>query len=401
MGNQRLNTIGLDLRPTEPGFKAHCGRGTGRYTSELLSEFLANPELSEKSGFCFKALYWEQLRGTGFERRLLSRIPAGRMTFETQFILPRAMARTGVDFIHFFAHGDAPAWSTADYIVTVLDLIPLRLPELYRADKPNWRFRLARFLENRAIKSARGVIAISEATKRDLIELLGVSPEKIVVTPLAVSRSFSPLTPEERLREREDLCRKLGVSPERPVLLYVGGIDPRKNVEFLIRVFGQLYRTLPESQRPALLMAGKYANEDCLPRLLAAIDAEQLREAVHLLGFVSDEDLPSLYRSVDLTLFPSLYEGFGLPVLESMASATPVVCGRNSSLPEVAQSAGVLLADNDLKLWLSEIIALLAAPEKRIALGEMGAARAKLFSWRSTAEKTLDAYRYFLQRRRR
>ncbi|MCB0323686.1 MAG: glycosyltransferase family 4 protein [Bdellovibrionales bacterium] len=386
----------LDLRPTEPGFKAHAGRGTGRYTSELSARLLRLAEGDPSIEII--GLKSSMVERPAWEERVVNLLPAGKRTFESQVLYPNRVAAVGADIVHFFSHGDAPARAVVPQIVTVLDLIPLRFPDLYRADKPNLRFQFARWMEHQAIRCSTGVLAISEATKRDCVELLGLRAEDIVVTPLAVSDQLLRSAAYEA--SRRDLIAlqrgRLGLPQDRPLLLYIGGIDPRKNVLFLLDVFADvLAQWRPDTPRPLLLLGGAYEQDDQYPKLVARQRALGLQEHVRLLGYVPDDSLAALYQSADLFLFPSLYEGFGLPVLEALACGTPVVAGDNSSLPEVVGGAGMLLADNDQRLWVTTVLELLSAPEELTRLSDVGIRRARLFSWERTSEATLAAYHHF------
>jgi len=382
-------TLGLDARATEPGFKAHYGRGTGRYAQELIRAIgeLSSPRMKIRN------IDSESLSAHGLGKWVVRSVPLGKQTFETQVFLPRVISKLGVDTIHFLSHGDATARCPIPYIVTVLDLIPLRFPELYKADKPSWRFHLARKLELSAIRKARGILAISEATKRDLVEILGVEPEAVFVTPLGVDNTFQP-RPPHRLEWEQEARRtkeRLGLELERPIILYAGGIDPRKNVKFLLEIFAEVVKERAAG-RPLLVLAGAYERDDRFPELKRQIAELGLQSDVRLIGFVPEQDLPALYRSAHLKVFPSLYEGFGLPVLEAMASGVPVVAGANSSLPEVAGNAALLLPDMDRGAWVAEILSLLLNETRQGQLAQAGKTQARKFSWAKTAESTLAAY---------
>lgn len=389
--DERELRVGLDLRPTEEGFKAHYGRGTGRYTAELTAALRAT---AREVGIDLQECSTVRLGAGETERRLYAMLPYGRHTVEQQFLLPRRIDRLNFDLFHFFAHVDAPSRLRTPYVVTVLDLIPLKFAELYKAGKPDWRFRLARRLELRAVERASGIIAISEATKRDLVDLLGINPEKIVVTPLAAGARFRPLeAPRESLRQR------FGLPEDRPLLLYVGGIDARKNVPFLVEVFARAAET--GLKRPVLALAGRYENDDKYPQLLDAIRRCGVENDVRLLGFVSEQDLPALYCAADVFVFPSLYEGFGLPVLEAMSCGTPVIAADNSSLPEVVGSAGLLVSAGNAEAWLAALSDIFKTPGRRKELAASGSRQAARFSWQRTAELTCEAYLRFAGARRR
>lgn len=386
------STVGLDIRATLPGFRAHFGRGTGRYTTELAARLIGK----DWGGFRVEGISAESLRGSALERTLLRAVPLGRQTLHTQLVLPRRLGRLPYRLLHFPYHGDATARCPVPYAVTVLDLIPLRFPELYKPKRQSWRFRLARHLEIDAIKNAAVIYAISEATKADVVELLGVAAERIVVTPLGVAEKFSP-RPDTWRETAGRTKASLALPVDRPVLLYYGGIDPRKNVPFLLEVMKVLLGRLPAGMpRPLLVLAGAYEQDERYPSLLRAVQEAGLGDSVSLPGFLSDEQLLSVIGASELILFPSLYEGFGLPLLEAMACGVPVIAGRNSSLREVMGRDEYLCKDSDLSDWAGEIEALLADAGRREERIRWGLERKKLFTWDRTAELTLAGYRAFL-----
>lgn len=379
--------IGLDLRATEPGFKSHFGRGTGRYATELSSRLPELAKNQDKLGVI--PISGERLRGSALERKFIASLPAGRETIESQICLPRRLKGLGIDFCHFFAHGDAPSWGGFPTIVTVLDLIPIKFRELYKGNNENWRYHLARYLELGAIRNATGIVAISEATKKDLVEILDVKPEKISVTYLGVDPRFVPAADKSIIKQ------ELGLPLDAPILLYVGGIDPRKNILFLLEAFKRVLKEVPEAK---LVLAGNHQKDKFFPQFEAKISSLNLSSSLIQLGFFPDEQLPKLYQAADLFLFPSLYEGFGLPVLEAARSGIPVLAGNNSSIPELLGEDYPLLADNDLLQWSSRIVELIGTPSLANRLSEIGIERGNMFSWEKTADSTLKAYQRFADR---
>ncbi len=228
----------------------------------------------------------------------------------------------------------------------------------------------------RSIRRAGRVLADSEATRQDLIRLLGVEPERVEVLYSGVSNRFRP-EPEEgewaRLRSRYHL-------DDRPYILSVGTVQPRKNYRRLIRAFARLGSGLQ------LLIAGK-------PGWLCEEILAEARQYPHvnMLGLVQDEDLPPLYRQATLFAFPSLYEGFGLPVLEAMACGTPVLCSNRSSLPEVAGDAALLVDPESEKGLTAAMERMLVDDAMRKELVRRGIARAGLFTWERAARQLLAA----------
>jgi glycosyltransferase involved in cell wall biosynthesis len=291
---------------------------------------------------------------------------------------------------------DAPSWTNRPYILTVLDLIPLVLEDLYRADNPGFRFKFARFLELRAIKGASLILAISEHTARDVVRVLGIPRERIRVTPLGVDgRFFGSSTPEVQLEVR----RALGLPVEAELLLYVGGIDPRKNIGALLSTMEGVTRARIDAGRPVphLVLAGRIQDDRGYARLVADIARRGLTELVHLVGFVADEQLVPLYQTAQLFLFPSLYEGFGLPPLEAMAAGVPVISSNSSAMPEVLGDCGIGLSPDRTEDWIRESLALLDASADRLRhLASEGRRQAGRFTWERTGAATLEAYELFL-----
>ena len=390
--------VGLDLRALDPNFKAHAGRGIGRYVAQLVQAIEAEADFLEQHGVRIRKLSTAEICLPCLQERVVNMLPAGRQTVRNQFLLGRKLSSLGVDLMHYFAHGDAPALFGPPAIVTVLDLIPLRFPELYRAAKSSARFRFARYLENRIIKNAAGIVAISEHTKRDLVSLLGISPNKVAVTPLAVDDMFSALgSAHERMALRGQLLQRWSFTTECPLLFYVGGIDPRKNVPFLLEVFDELCGAFACEKRPVLAIAGRIEQDDHYPAFARKVSSLQNADRVKVLGYIDDANLVELYRASTLFLFPSLYEGFGFPVLESMSCGCPVIAGRNSSIPEVMGDMPSMISESSVSAWVEKIRQILGDETTQREMIALGLKRAQLFSWKRTAQLTIEAYRGFMR----
>ncbi|MCB0332115.1 MAG: glycosyltransferase family 4 protein [Bdellovibrionales bacterium] len=379
--------VGLDTSALDDGFKAHALRGTGRYVSELSRYFKHHPH---ESVSVTPFSHSEILRGSRLAA-LSSCLPAGRVTFRQQLAYPLALAGDclqGIDILHFPAHVDAPTWSSKRTIVTVLDLIPVVLSELYAPEKHTWRFRLARWLELRAITQAELVLAISEHTAQDVQRVLGVPREKIVVTPLGVDeRFFAP-------SDGHGFIQKYSLPPERPKVLYVGGIDQRKNISVMFQAFRIVVDTFLEQGKtpPLLVLAGDIQRDEQYGNLNRLRASLSLEDHIFEVGFVPDEELPALYQLADVFFFPSLYEGFGLPPLEAMASGTPVVSSNSSCLPEVLGDAALFFSPQDADGASEALITLLERPELSTSQSEAGRLQARKFPWNETARLTSEAY---------
>ena len=313
--------------------------------------------------------------GVGMLRARLDTEPPWRRVFWEQALQPWQLRR--YDLYHALAFV-APIVLTAPMVVTVFDLSFLRFPA---------RLSAARRLYLRAMTAltcarARRVLAISQSTAKDLTARLGVPAGKIDVTPLGYDNAaFRPLLE----KDIDHFRRKQGL-PER-FWLYVGTLEPRKNLPLLLKA----YARLGETERLPLILGGGigWMAQD----VFATIESLELGEWVKHAGFIPTADLPFWYNCAEAFLYPSVYEGFGLPVLEAMASGAPVITTNASSLPEVAGGAAKCLPPNDIELWTAALKDLKSDLEWRDRARTRGLERAKQFSWTRTAELTLDSYR--------
>jgi alpha-1,3-rhamnosyl/mannosyltransferase len=395
MSGTSLPRVGVDIRALQKGFKSHHGRGIGRYVRSLLKAMVPL-DIERRLGFIADAdgeLDGVGRRGDDRLHRVpspswLRRLGPESVHVRQHVFWPRAVPALPFDVVHFCSQTDAPARLASRYIVTVLDLIPHRIPELYMRGKSRWRFRLGRWLERRALRGATGLIAISEYTRDDLVRLLGIPEERIAVTHLGVRAGLQPALEAEVAAFR----RRHRLQPG--YLLYVGGIDRRKNIPFLLEVLRTILVERPETE---LVLAGTYRDDADFPELLERLRKTGLEERVRLAGYIAEDDLAPLYSGASVFVYPSLYEGFGLPPLEAMTCGTPVVAADATSLPEVLGHAALLVDPHDVGEFAEAIVTLLDHPERRRECSESGRRRAQRFTWEATARATLDAYRRFSQ----
>lgn len=265
-------------------------------------------------------------------------------------------------------------------LVTVHDLSFLTVP---RCADAGLRAYLSHIVP-RSVRRAYHVLADSESTQRDLVRLLQVSPEKVTVVYPGVEPRFRPVEEPAALAA---VRQKYGLG-DGPFVLGVGTLEPRKNWPVLIRAWARLRQTTPLPHRLIIAGGKGWLYED----IFRTAEATGLRDEVIFPGFVADADLPALYSAAAVFAYPSLYEGFGLPVLEALACGTPVVCADNSSLPEAAGDAALLVNAADEEALATALHRLLADEPLRQTLRRRGLAHAQKFTWEASARVLLAAY---------
>lgn len=294
-------------------------------------------------------------------------------------ILPRLLRREGFDLLHAPGY-IAPLTPDVPVVVTLYDVMALRFPQWC---KPANRFHY-RHLLPRSACGAHGIIVPSRATRNDVLNLLPVSEARLRVIPLGIDEQFQPVRDPARL---EQVRQALGLTP--PFILFSGGHEPKKNLPGLLRALHRL--EADGALRHTLVVVGGKGWPDHAARRV--LRDHELSRRVCFTGFVSDRDLVALYTMADLFVFPSLYEGFGLPPLEAMACRTPVVCSNRGALPEVVGDAAVQV-DPEAPHALADAIArALRDPGLRADLVKKGTQRAQHFSWPRTARATEAFYR--------
>ncbi len=297
-----------------------------------------------------------------------------------------AGSREKVDLLHC-PYWSNPVWSPWPTVVTVHDVIQFVLPEYA------WR-KISRVyfgLVSAGARRADAVITVSECSKRDIVKLLGLAPERIHVIGNAVDASLFPVRDAWLLASVRE---RYGIGPR--FALYFGGFDMRKNVPRLI----EAYALLPERMRREyqLVIAGRYQNlgHPLYPDPRATVQRLGLEGNVIFTGQIREQDKAPLFSAATVFAFPSLYEGFGLPVLEAMACGTPVVTSNVSALPEVAGDAGLLVDPYNIPAISAAVAELLESQVRRDELARRGLERARRFTWHQVAEQTVRVYKEIL-----
>ena len=350
-----------------------CGSGVSRYTEQLL-----NALVEHGAGWRYALLACKPLACAVPREVTLAtgpRIPNRSLWF--QFVLPRIIAHLRPRLCHF-TNSLAPLSLSCPFIVTLHDMSLFLFPEL----QPKRSLWLVRSILPAVAGKAAGIVTVSDSAKRDIVRVLQVKAEKVHVVDLAAAPEYRVIVDKVAL---DSVRRKYGL--ESPFVLFVGTLEPRKNLPRLIEAFSRLRR---HGRAENLVLAGRPG-----PRyrsLLRQIEERGLKDCVRVLGYVPREDLPGIYNAAQALAFPSLYEGFGLPILESMACGTPVLTGNRGSMAVLGDEAAVLvdpLSEQEIEHGLHR---MLSDERLRQELREAGLARASRYSWRRAALETTRIY---------
>jgi glycosyltransferase involved in cell wall biosynthesis len=294
--------------------------------------------------------------------------------------LSAELRRYPVDVLH--VQFTAPPFSPCPVVVSIHDLSFEHLPQTFK-----WRSRKQlRITVRRSARAAAQVIALSEFTRSDIIASYHVRPENISVIPLAAPAHFRPVHDKEELQR---VRQTYGI--EGDYILSVGAIQPRKNLSRLVEAYSRLRRARPEVKLPQLVLVGKCAW--LYTETLRTIKELEVSGSVILTGYAPEADLPALYSGALCFVYPSYFEGFGLPPLEAMKCGTPVIVGDKTSLPEVVGDAGVLVDPFDVDSMAAAIQRVISDSNLRAQLRVKGLERANLFDWQETARQTLSVYK--------
>lgn len=305
-----------------------------------------------------------------------------RRIWREQFALPRLARQASADILHLPGFA-APARASCPVVLTVHDLIGV----LFARDfPPVARFYWSRWLPF-TLRFPNILIANSEHTRKDVINLVGVPPDRIRVVYPGRDERFRPIA------DREELAQvRAEMNLPEPFLLFVGTLEPRKGVDTLIRAFARLASEILDS----LVIVGKRGWY--WEQTLALVDRLGLGRRIRLLDYVPDGTLPLLYNLAHAFVFPSRYEGFGLPVLEAMACGIPVVSSNAASLPEIVGDAGLLFPPDNVDALSHAIVRIVGDAGLRASLRECGLRQARRFDWTVSAHETAQVYRETYER---
>lgn len=365
--------ISIDSR----GINLYNGTGIGTYTENLVNELLNIDKRNEYS------LFWTGKTSEKFKREnskiiLTSKKHGG---FYENYYFPSFINNNNIDLHHIPQNGIGLCENYKNNcIVTIHDLIPYVLPDT------TGRGYLERFLRYMPyiIDNAKGILTVSEYSKRDILKFFNhISEDKIFVTPLAANSNFKPL---DKTYCKNYITKKFNFN--KPYILYIGGFSLRKNAKGLILTFDKIFKDLKTPH--SLVLAGSIKDEG--KKLVELAQTLSSKNNIVFTGFVEDSILPTLYNGAEAFIYPSFYEGFGLPPLEAMSCMTPVITSNITSIPEVTGNTCILIDPSSETQLEESLLRLLNDDNLKSKLSKKGYERSLSFSWRETAIKTLSAY---------
>lgn len=365
--------IAIDAR----GINWYKGTGIGTYTDKVLKYLLKQDKEN------YYHIYWSGEDYTEFQNNNAKIIMASKKhhRFFEQYYFPHNLKEEQMDIFHVPQNGIGLNENiSCKKIVTIHDLIPYIMPQTVG------KGYLLKFLKEvpKVLDMSDGILTVSEWSKKDILRFFPIDEKKVFVAPLAADSKYVPLN--------KDYCRELLASVyniTKPYILYVGGFSARKNVKTLITAFSKIYKKFNSDIN--LVIVGEKRDEGQLLNEFSC----NLHAASKIIftGFAPEAHLPLLYSACEVFVYPSLYEGFGLPPLEAMSCGAPVITSNLTSIPEVVKDAGILI-NPYIEEELSEAIIKLVNNENlRRIYSEKALIRSKDFSWSKTAEKTLEAYK--------
>lgn len=356
----------------------HQGTGIGTYTNNLISKILSIDSKDEFTLFCSGKF------NTNFNKKNTNIVySSGRHgSFYENYYIPSALNELQADLYHIPQNGIGLDFDTQiPTIVTIHDLIPYIMPETVGTGY------LERFLRDmpNIISNSCGILTVSEYSKKDILKFFSSYPEdKIFVTPLAANNNFKPL---DKNNCKLYVEHTFGVTD--PYILYIGGFSLRKNVLGLVKAFSKVYKDLNKPYK--LLLGGSLKDEG--EKLFTFVKENNLQDKVIFCGYLEDQILPVLYNGCDAFVYPSLYEGFGLPPLEAMSCKVPVITSNLTSIPEVTGDSAILINPHNINELEKSLVTLLNDEILKATLSEKGYLRSLEFTWTKTAQNTLDAYK--------
>lgn len=381
MDNQKKIRIGIDAR-----FYGPIGKGLGRYTQEVVDRVIVlNPEFEYV--IFLGPENFDNFQSSNNNYRKV-RIDIRWYSWQEQLLLPFYFYRENLDLLHF-THFNVPIFYRRPFVVTIHDLILTKFPSLKATLLKPWMYRLKnlayRLVIKQAVRHAKKIIAVSRFTADDLVKKFKISPRKIEIIYEGVAEEFLQASKAD-----SKVLLKYGFKD--PFLLYVGNAYPHKNLEGLIKVFTK-FKSLHTDSKVSLVLVGK---EDYFYSQLKKFTASLSVKDLYFPGYVPDNDLAIFFSSALAYVFPSFYEGFGLPPLEAMARSCPVLSSKEGSLPEVLGEAAFYFDPYSQDDFLEKLERITSDQKLRESLCLAGPVRAKYFSWFECALQTSTVYKQCL-----
>ncbi|KAA3617965.1 MAG: glycosyltransferase family 1 protein [Calditrichaeota bacterium] len=343
--------------------------GVGRYLGNIIQNFPNSEKDTNLQLYC--TVDFSLTADVNLQKKIVK----GHPLLWKQFLVPLHQLIDKPD-VFFVPSYSTPIFNPIPTVVTIHDLIFTKFPE-WTDRKQRWRFKN---IVTRSAKYASKIIAVSESTRKDIINLTDVKSEKVEVVYEGIDSKFEVLSKSRAIK----LIKNLDIQSD--FILYVGSMHPRRNLHRLLHAFKGILHKGMNNYKLMLCGLNLYTKSD----VNNWIDELGLKDYVRILGYVTEEELLGLYNMATVFVYPSLYEGFGLPILESMACGTPVLTSNVSAIPEVAADAALLVDPYSIDELSSGLQSLLKSEKLRKEFIERGHARKQLFSWENTAKQTSE-----------
>lgn len=384
--------IGIDAR----FYGGEQSKGLGRYAQKLIEYLAKHDNVNEYVIF---------LQQDGFDNWTIENpnfkpvlAPYNWYSVQEQIFMPIKILKEKVDFMHF-PHFNVPVLYRGKFVVTIHDLILLRFPTERATTLGPFMYKLkhwaGQFVMRRAAKGSSHVITVSEFSKKDILEYYKIPDEKVTVTYAAAERDPNNCVGDGL----QTVLETYGI--EQPYMLYVGNAYPHKNLEILLDVAKQMKEEAKEAgkERADIQMVFVGKEDYFYGRLKQEFWARDLDDSVVFTGFVPDADLPCLYQGAYSYVFPSLYEGFGLPPLEAMSYGTPVIAAERSCLPEILGDAAVYFDPESIS-GIINAVKQFEDPAVRADFGERGVQQVRRYSWHNMMAQTKAVYEQQRQKKK-
>lgn len=365
--------VGIDAR----GANWYSGTGIGTYTQQILKYILKYDTSNEYFIYWWGTNYREISKNGNIKISIASK---KHHKFFEEYFIPENLKNRGIDIYHVPQNGiGLSSQKSCIYISTIHDLIPYIMPETVG------RGYLKRFIAQmpQIIQNSDMIITVSEYSKKDIMRIFDVEEEKIKVTPLAADDYFRPM---DRSNAKEFLKKNYNI--EDDFILYLGGFSPRKNVKSILVAFSRIHKKLSTNYKVVIIGPSK----DDHSYLMGLCETLGIDDKVIFTGYIPYEHLPYFYNSCTVFVYPSLYEGFGLPPLEAMSCKAPVISSNVSSIPEVVGNGAILINPFDTEELIDALERVLEDETLRNDIAERGYERSKDFGWDKTAAQTLNVY---------